>query len=467
MIAVIADDFSGAAEVAGWAVASGFTATLRRDFAADSDADVVVFDTDSRSLPVDVAANRLSILAASLRAQGVHRVFKKIDSVLRGHVAAEADALRRGLGRVRALIVPANPRRHRIVRAGHYSIANQPLHETLFAHDTDFPARTDRVIELLQPFSGSTIATSPVECAEWPAAELICGDACSVEDLAIWSNRLDCDTLPVGAAEFFAAWLSSQVVSSDIAPSSFRPHPSSVSETELQSAALPDSQDRQLGVPEDDADCRDAACRDASDGPVSVASRRPHVPNGVTEQAPRTLLVCGSPAAWFQGRAADARARGFTVTRWTLGAMTHGSANDTRLTDDTRVADAIETLAARGRLLVTCYEDDPVSSNAATTEQLLRALGEFARRILAPLLAATHPHDGGPLVERLLVEGGATTAALIERLGWNRFVALSPVAEGITPLVPAISTSAGHEASTPRFTLFSKPGSYAWPADLW
>jgi uncharacterized protein YgbK (DUF1537 family) len=514
VIAVIADDFSGAAEVAGWAVAAGFTAVLRRDFAADSEADVVVFDTDSRNLPVDVAANRLSMLATTLRSRGVYRVFKKIDSVLRGHVAAEADALRRGLGRVRALIVPANPRRHRIVRAGRYSIANQPLHETLFAHDPDFPARTDRVIELLWPFSASTIATSAVECDEWPTAELICGDACSVEDLAIWSKRLDGDTLPVGAAEFFAAWLSSQATRVDDAPSLARELPDSDCNSDFPSAAPSASKDRKHGVTGDDAAFHEASDRPKSDrpkgappkgappkgappkcagresagresarpestSPASVAMRRPLAPSGVTARSPRTLLVCGSPAAWFQGRAADARARGLVVTRWTSGAVPVPPAAamlpaDATLpaaatlpADATLLAGAIETLAARGRLLVTCYEDAPDSSVSATTEELLRALGRFARQILAPLLTATHPRDGGPLIERLLVEGGATTAALVEQLGWSQFVALAPVAEGITPLVPVNSTTAGCEASTAQFTLFSKPGSYAWPADLW
>ena len=118
MIAVVADDFSGAAEVAGWAVVAGYTAELCRGFEATSriasgagdngagdvgisdvgvlGADVVVFDIDSRGVAVAEATARSRAVAAWLRARNVTRVFKKIDSVLRGHVAAECHALRIG-----------------------------------------------------------------------------------------------------------------------------------------------------------------------------------------------------------------------------------------------------------------------------------------------------------------------------------------------------------------------------------
>ena len=453
MIAVVADDFSGAAEVAGWAVAAGYTAELCRGFAATSriaggagdngagdndagnngavsvgvsgvgvqDADVVVFDTDSRGIAVAEATARSSAVAAWLRARNVIRVFKKIDSVLRGHVAAECHALRIGLGRGRSLVVPANPRRQRVVREGRYAIAGQPLHETLFARDPDFPAWTDRVVELIErvapthresarggepPSIKPTIVSCAADMAEWPSAELIVGDASSLEALDAWTKRLDSDTLPVGGADFFASWLSSF----------------------------------------------------------------PRVP-----RSQRTLLVCGSPAAWFQGRAADARTRDLPVLRWTSAALNE-FAVDGGTGEAAFLSMARETLAVRGRLLVTCHEDAEHANVTASTEDLLRALRRFARRILAPLLDAQHPGDGRPLVERLLVEGGATTAALVKELGWTRFEALAPVADGITPLVPHIAAGIAADVAADvadgkkeagRFTLFSKPGSYAWPADLW
>ncbi len=442
MIAVIADDFSGAAEIAGWAVAAGFTAELRRDFAVQARdglnhdtaktshesrfaaqfggqplPDVVVFDTDSRSAPIDLAIDRSLAVAAWLRTQGIRQVFKKIDSVLRGHVAAESNALRHGLDRHRSLVVPANPRRQRVVRDGRYRIAGQPLHETLFARDPDFPAWTDQVVELLEcrncpprtedqhdsPRAVSAIAACAANCSEWPAAELIVGDASSLAELDAWTARVDEDTLPVGAAEFFASWLGT---------------------------------------------------RFGSAKPASPAASS-------TQQVARTLLVCGSPAAWFQERGADARARELAVLRWGSAATNEDSA------DDSLLRAARETLASRGRLLVTCHEEDRGTVDAASPDELLRALGGFAQRILAPLLAATHPRDGGPLVERLLVEGGATTAALVQQFGWQRFEALAPVADGITPLVPLSGIAIGCGTAIPRFTLFSKPGSYAWPADLW
>jgi uncharacterized protein YgbK (DUF1537 family) len=470
VIAVIADDFSGAAEVAGWAVAAGFTAEIRRDFALAPDnrhdrddgpdgpdggrlstvepplataAEVVVFDTDSRSLDSARAAARVRAAASWLRANGIDTVFKKIDSVLRGHVAAESLACLHALGRRRALLVPANPRRQRTVRDGQYRVAGQPLHRTAFAHDPDFPATSDQVVDLLarhssrpddnhatddaQDREGIRAVVAPCvrsnanlpnanpSTAPWPPAALIVGDASTPVELEAWAARLDSDTLPIGAAEFFAAWLATLV---DRSPRGDRGSPRSLQ---------------------------------ANESP---------------ERRPRTLLVCGSPAAWFQGRAADAQARRLPVLRWTGATAAAGPVNKTDA-DAKRLATARDTLASVGRLLVTCHDEDTPSGQSRSTEELLRALAAFARQVLAPLLDAVHPSDGRPLVERLLVEGGATTAALVSELAWVRFQAAAPVAEGITPLIPERGARREKGASEPRCMLFSKPGSYAWPANLW
>ncbi len=264
-----------------------------------------------------------------------------------------------------------------------------------------------------QPGANQPDANQPD--ASWPPATLIVGDASTPAELDAWAARLDADTLPIGAAEFFASWLATLVARS---PRGDRPSPISL--------------------------------------PATPSRERP----------PRTLLVCGSPAAWFQGRAADAEARQLPVLRWPAAAAAPQPI-DKADAGTKRLETARETLASGGRLLVTCHELDTPSGQSPSTEELLRALAAFARQVLAPLLDAVHPSDGRPLVERLLVEGGATTAALVSELAWVRFQAAAPVAEGITPLIPERGASRDERASAPRCTLFSKPGSYAWPTNLW
>ena len=49
MIVVIADDFTGAAEIAGIALSYGLKAEVQTEFCENSSAELLVIDTDSRS----------------------------------------------------------------------------------------------------------------------------------------------------------------------------------------------------------------------------------------------------------------------------------------------------------------------------------------------------------------------------------------------------------------------------------
>ena len=55
-IIVIADDLSGAAELANAALQAGFSAEVQMHFCPGTDADVVCVDTETRSLPPEAAA---------------------------------------------------------------------------------------------------------------------------------------------------------------------------------------------------------------------------------------------------------------------------------------------------------------------------------------------------------------------------------------------------------------------------
>ena len=101
MIVVIADDLSGAAELAGAALRHGLSAEVQTAFFSGTDADVVCVDTDSRLLPPAEAALKVAAVARDIDTTRPAWIFTKCDSVLRGPVLAEAHAVAEAIGRQR------------------------------------------------------------------------------------------------------------------------------------------------------------------------------------------------------------------------------------------------------------------------------------------------------------------------------------------------------------------------------
>ncbi len=193
-VLVVADDLSGAAEIAG--IASSFGLSVRmmmalpeKDSSIPGD-DVVVLATDSRAADREQAAaiNR----AAAWLSQNFGLVFKKTDSALRGHVTAELKALLESTQQTRVLFVPANPSKGRVIREGVYYIDGLPLAQTAFAHDPEFPALTSSVRE------------------RFPEAEdmgMIIPDVSSASDIRHWLNVAGGQALLAGAADLFVELL--------------------------------------------------------------------------------------------------------------------------------------------------------------------------------------------------------------------------------------------------------------------
>ena len=207
-VGIIADDLTGAAELAGAAWRHGLSAEILTDFNGVPDADVVALDTDSRHCVGREAARRVRAAALQLKAWGVQRIYKKVDSVLRGNIVAEVEALMATLKQQRALLVPANPQLGRTIRDGTYFVAGVPLHLTDFRNDPQHPRRVSQVRELLDSHDGRISCGRPQD--PLPTAGILIGDVGSTSDLQMWVERLDATTLAVGGAEFFAATLGAE-----------------------------------------------------------------------------------------------------------------------------------------------------------------------------------------------------------------------------------------------------------------
>lgn len=350
MIVVVADDLSGAAELAGAARRHGLSAEVQTTFFPGTNADVVCVDTDSRLLPPAEAARQVAAVTRHIIAASPAWLFKKCDSVLRGPVLAEARAVAHVAGKPHILLVPANPTRGRTINSGIYRIAGQPLNETHFATDPTHPRLTANVTALL----------------DGDLAQVTAPDIATIDDVRLQAEAVDDRTLPVGAADFFTALLA-------------------------------------IRTPK---------------GPVPEPGPSP---------CGKTLLVCGSEAAWSQrSRAASAR-----------GVPTFSLPHD--------LSACSRALRASDSILVGIGDGPAV--HGVPANELVQQLAQSVTTILRQTP-----------VERLLLEGGATSAAVLTALGWTRLQVEQVADPGVGALRPVV-------AQAPLVVI--KPGSYPWPAAFW
>lgn len=206
MIGVIADDLTGAAELGAVGVRHGLRAEIVRSGKPGPDAMLVCVDTDSRACDPVEAAKRAAAAARMLRAAGARWIYKKVDSVLRGQVTAEIEAVMKQLKLERALLLPANPSLGRTIKDGHYYLRGRPLHRTEFAHDPHFPRRSSQVLRLVKIPENFTMRMMNGDRSLKDGTILI-GDAETPADVHAWTSSCDPAMLPAGGSEFFNALL--------------------------------------------------------------------------------------------------------------------------------------------------------------------------------------------------------------------------------------------------------------------
>lgn len=125
---IIADDLSGAADCAIAFASAGLRTVVTLDPAHETgDAQVVALDTDTRRLSPGDAAERTVIAYQTLLQPG-QRLYKKIDSTLRGNWASEVAGLHAVAGL--AIVAPAFPATGRTTLHGRVLVNGQPLEST-------------------------------------------------------------------------------------------------------------------------------------------------------------------------------------------------------------------------------------------------------------------------------------------------------------------------------------------------
>jgi uncharacterized protein YgbK (DUF1537 family) len=204
MIAVIADDFTGAAEIGGIGLRYGLDVIIQTKNVSQSASDLIVIAANTRSLEAEAASEIISDITVQLQKLKPLFIYKKIDSVLRGHVSIELEAQIKSSGMSRSLVIAANPVFNRIIRDGVYYIDDIPLHRTSFSGDPEFPVNSAMIKEII---GNDTVITGLKPDDQLPETGIIIGDATGLDDLRRWTLKVDDNTIPAGASGFFDALL--------------------------------------------------------------------------------------------------------------------------------------------------------------------------------------------------------------------------------------------------------------------
>lgn len=205
MIVVIADDLTGAAELGGLALRFDLKTEVSTRVPLHSDADILILATDTRSVSQQDAEDCMASVTRQVMALQPKLIFKKVDSVLRGHVTAELDIQLKVLNLPRVLLVPANPRLGRTIENGIYFLKGEPLHLSGFSGDPEFAIKSSCVTDMLAA-SSLPVHVLKKEDDITPHGILV-GEASAHSDLCTWAERASENLFIAGAAEFFESIL--------------------------------------------------------------------------------------------------------------------------------------------------------------------------------------------------------------------------------------------------------------------
>jgi uncharacterized protein YgbK (DUF1537 family) len=160
MLGAIADDFTGATDLATMLRRSGHRVAVviedgELDAAQLADLDAVVIALKTRTAPRDAAVAATLAAIERLRAWGATRYYDKycstFDSTDAGNIGPILDAATDATGATRAVVVPSLPSNGRTVRGGDLYVGNVLLEDSPMRHHPLTPMTKSRVAEILRP----------------------------------------------------------------------------------------------------------------------------------------------------------------------------------------------------------------------------------------------------------------------------------------------------------------------------
>ena len=395
-IGAVADDFTGATDLATTLRRRGMTAAVViEDQPVDAEnlagLDAVVVALKSRTAPVDVAvADSLDALERVI-GWGAERVYFKycstFDSTDSGNIGPVLDAFRDRLGVDRTIVVPAFPANGRTVENGLLSVNGELLENSSMRHHPLTPMTKSRLSEILAPQTDATITEIPLATV-----------------------RSGAESLHAAIAAAPAGYLVVDATADD----------------DLRTIALASSDLRLISG--------------GAGLAIGLESPATSAPDDFPHFAGRRLVVCGSASATTRAQIADAATRHPTRKIDVDEAVTDPSGEVRAIVDWVRSlgADEVPVVYSVGELGDVLPGEAGVVA-AAAVERVLSA-------VVAALVS-----DG--TVDRVIVAGGETSGAVVKALG----VALLTIGPA---LAPGVCWSAARTDAARDVALVLKSGNF-------
>lgn len=388
----IADDYTGASDLANTLTLAGLrtvqTIGVPADDLALPEVDAVVVALKSRSIEAEEAVAWARTAHEWLRARGAGHILFKVcstfDSTDAGNIGPVMDALRADAGDAITLVTPAFPQTKRTVYQGHLFVGAVPLNESPLRDHPLNPMRDSSLVRVLGRQSRSPVG---------------------LVDLA--TVMLGPDAIGARLAELAAAGFGAAMVDA-VDDANLEP---------IGAAALA----RRLSVGASGLGLGLARALRAS-GRVTSASAAAHLGEPVGGPA---LCLAGSCSQATLAQIASAEKR-MPVLRLDPEKLMEGPAEVERAQ-----AWALERIA-HGPVLI-------ASSSSVEEVRALQARhgGETTGRAIEQAISAIAARVVSEGVRRLVVAGGETSGAVVDRLGLRAFRVGPEIAPGV-PVLRAI-----------------------------
>lgn len=153
---VIADDLTGALDSAVAFAQQGLSSWAALSLDILCSGPVVAINTDSRDDEEFLARRKVSAVVGTYLDR---RIFKKIDSTLRGNFAAELAETLRMSGCERVIIAPAFPAAGRTTENGVQLVFGRPVHEEYRLNADGLPRPTSHIPTILESWTGLGVSS--------------------------------------------------------------------------------------------------------------------------------------------------------------------------------------------------------------------------------------------------------------------------------------------------------------------
>jgi uncharacterized protein YgbK (DUF1537 family) len=158
LLGCIADDFTGATDLAALLARSGLPVSLRIGVPQDDPADAAALEVIAlkiRTVPAAQAVQQAREALQWLKAAGATRFFWKycstFDSTAEGNIGPVAEMLMEELGADQTIYCPAFPENGRSIFMGHLFVGEQLLSESPMRDHPLTPMRDSSLVRLLEP----------------------------------------------------------------------------------------------------------------------------------------------------------------------------------------------------------------------------------------------------------------------------------------------------------------------------